>query len=209
VADHPLVEASARAGVTDPRVLEAVRAVPRSAFVTPELARQADQDAPLPIPHRQVTTQPSLVARMVEALQLRGEERVLEIGTGYGWQSALLGRLAREVWSVERWDDVASTARDHLARAGASNVHVIVGDGSEGLAAHAPFDAILVSAAFPRVPPPLEAQLLEGGRLVQPIGPGGSEDVTLFVKRPDALQAVRTITGARFVELVGRHGYTP
>jgi protein-L-isoaspartate(D-aspartate) O-methyltransferase len=207
--EPPLVEASLRAGVADPRVLDAVGTVGRIGFVPPHLAAEAELDRPLPIPHRQVTTQPSLVARMVEALALRGGERVLEIGTGYGWQSALLGRLAAEVWSIERWDDVAAAARNHLARAGATNVQVVVDDGSEGLPAHAPYDAILVSAAFPRVPPPLEAQLSDSGRLVQPIGPGGSEEVVLFVKRDGRLHAVRTITGARFVELVGRHGYAP
>jgi protein-L-isoaspartate(D-aspartate) O-methyltransferase len=208
MAERALVEASRRAGVADRRVLDAVRAVDRVGFVPPKLAAEAELDRPLPIPHGQVTTQPSLVARMVEALELGGEERVLEIGTGYAWQTALLGRLAAEVWSVERWDDVAVTAELHLARAGVTNVEVVVGDGSEGLPEHAPFHAILVSAAFPRVPPPLAAQLSEGGRLVQPIGPGGSEDVVLFVRRGDALHAVRTVTGARFVELVGRHGYT-
>ncbi len=208
MAGHPLVEASLRAGVANPRVLAAVRAVDRAGFVPPQLAGQADLDRPLPIPHGQVTTQPSLVARMVEALELRGHEHVLEIGTGYGWQTALLARLASEVWSVERWHDLADTARNHLARGGATNVEVVVGDGSQGLPAHAPYDAIVVSAAFPRVPPPLEAQLAEAGRLVQPIGPGGSEDVILFVKRNDELHAVRTVAGARFVELVGRHGYT-
>jgi protein-L-isoaspartate(D-aspartate) O-methyltransferase len=208
MAEHPLVAASLRAGVVDARVLDAIRAVGRIDFVPRELAREADLDRPLPIPHGQVTTQPSLVARMVEALELRGDECVLEIGTGYGWQTALLGRLAREVWSVERWNDVAVTARDHLARGAVTNVEVVVGDGSEGLREHAPYDAILVSAAFPRVPPPLAAQLTDGGRLVQPIGPGGSEDVVLFVKRDGALHAVRTLAGARFVELVGRHGYS-
>ena len=207
MTERPLVEASRRAGVADPRVLDAIRAVDRVGFVPPVLSEEAGLDRPLPIPHGQVTTQPSLVARMVEALELRGDERVLEIGTGYGWQTALLSRLAAEVWSVERWDDVAVTARRHLARAGATNVEVVVGDGSEGLPEHAPFEAILVSAAFPRVPPPLAAQLRETGRLVQPIGPGGSEDVVLFVKREGELHAVRTVTGARFVELVGRHGY--
>jgi protein-L-isoaspartate(D-aspartate) O-methyltransferase len=207
MTERPLVEASRRAGVADPRVLDAIRAVDRVGFVPPVLSEEAELDRPLPIPHGQVTTQPSLVARMVEALELRGDERVLEIGTGYGWQTALLSRLAAEVWSVERWDDVAVTARRHLARAGATNVEVVVGDGSEGLPEHAPFEAILVSAAFPRVPPPLAAQLRETGRLVQPIGPGGSEDVVLFVKREGELHAVRTVTGARFVELVGRHGY--
>jgi protein-L-isoaspartate(D-aspartate) O-methyltransferase len=207
VTEHPLVAAALRVGVTDPRVFEAIRSVPRAAFTPPELAAQADVDRPLPIPHAQVTTQPSLIAQMVEALDLSGSERVLEIGTGYGWQTALLGRLAAHVWSVERWDDIAETARIALARHGATNVRVVVGDGSEGLAEHAPYHGILVAAAFPRVPPPLVTQLAEGGRLVQPIGPAGDEDVVLFAKQSGELQAIRTLTGARFVPLVGRHGF--
>jgi protein-L-isoaspartate(D-aspartate) O-methyltransferase len=193
--------------VADRRVLDAVAAVPRSEFVPRALVARADVDRPLPIPHDQVTTQPSLVARMVEALGLSGSERVLEIGTGYGWQSALLGQLAAEVWSVERWGDLAARARTQLAQFGAANVRVVVGDGSEGLPAHAPYDAILVSAAFPQVPRPLVEQLTEGGRLVQPIGIGGNEDVILFAKREGALVRVRSIIGAHFVPLVGRHGF--
>jgi protein-L-isoaspartate(D-aspartate) O-methyltransferase len=207
VDEQPLVAAAREVGVTDPRVLDAVAAVPRVEFVPPALAASADVDRPLPIPHGQVTTQPSLVARMVEALGLAGSERVLEIGTGYGWQTALLGRLAAEVWSVERWDDLAATVRTQLARHGANNVTVVVGDGSEGLPAHAPYDAILVSAAFPAVPSPLREQLAEGGRLVQPIGYGGNEDVVLFAKRGSALVRVRSVIGAHFVPLVGRHGF--
>jgi protein-L-isoaspartate(D-aspartate) O-methyltransferase len=207
VDEQPLVAAAREVGVTDPRVLDAVAAVPRVDFVPPALAASADVDRPLPIPHGQVTTQPSLVARMVEALGLAGSERVLEIGTGYGWQTALLGRLAAEVWSVERWDDLAATVRTQLARHGANNVTVVVGDGSEGLPTHAPYDAILVSAAFPAVPSPLREQLAEGGRLVQPIGYGGNEDVVLFAKRGSALVRVRSVIGAHFVPLVGRHGF--
>jgi protein-L-isoaspartate(D-aspartate) O-methyltransferase len=206
VIEHPLVAAAAFVGVSDPRVLDAVASVARADFVPPELAVEAERDRPIPIPHGQVTTQPSLVATMVEALTLTGPERVLEIGTGYGWQSALLSRLAAEVWSIERWDDLAASARMHLARLGATNVAVVVGDGSEGLPEHAPYDAILVSAAFPRVPPPLIAQLAERGRLVQPIGRGGDEDVVLFRTQDEALRRVRTVAGARFVPLVGRHG---
>jgi protein-L-isoaspartate(D-aspartate) O-methyltransferase len=207
VDEQPLVAAAREVGVTDPRVLDAVAAVPRVEFVPPALAASAVVDRPLPIPHGQVTTQPSLVARMVEALGLAGSERVLEIGTGYGWQTALLGRLAAEVWSVERWDDLAATVRTQLERHGANNVTVVVGDGSEGLPAHAPYDAILVSAAFPAVPSPLREQLAEGGRLVQPIGYGGNEDVVLFAKRGSALVRVRSVIGAHFVPLVGRHGF--
>jgi len=194
-------------GIREPRVLEAVRAVPRGEFVPHGLVERAYLDTPLPIPHEQVTTQPSLVARMVEALALTGDERILEIGTGYGWQTALLARLAREVWTVERWPDLAETARENLARLGSRNATVVVGDGTEGLAAHAPYDAILVAAAFPEVPEPLAAQLAAGGRLVQPIGPGGREDVVLFERRAEGLVARRTITGAHFVRLVGHHGF--
>jgi protein-L-isoaspartate(D-aspartate) O-methyltransferase len=201
----PLVEAARAAGVRDERVLDAIAAVPRADFVPPEYGRYAAVDAPIPIPHDQVTTQPSLVARMVEALALTGDERVLEIGTGHGWQTALLARLAREVFSVERFADLAETARAALA--GTDNVSIVVGDGSEGLAEHAPFDAIVVTAAYPLVPAPLAEQLAEGGRLVQPIGHGGDEDVVLFEKRRDGLDQVRVITGAHFVRLHGRYGF--
>jgi protein-L-isoaspartate(D-aspartate) O-methyltransferase len=194
-------------GIEDARLLAAVRAVPRREFVPSGLRDRAYLDIPLPIQHGQVTTQPSLVARMVEALSLTGEERVLEVGTGYGWQTALLARLAREIWSIERWEDLAETARENLNRLGVTNATVVVGDGSEGLPGKAPFDAILVSAAFLEVPGPLRAQLAPGGRLVQPIGPGGLENVVLFEHGPKGFTARRTITGAHFVRLVGRHGF--
>src|SRR6266576_3757151 len=116
-----LVAASRAQGVRDPRLLEAITAVPRAQFVPPELAAHAYRDAPLPIPHGQVTTQPSLVTQMVEALELSSFDRVLEIGTGYGWQTALLACLAGEVWSVERWEDIARTAHMHLERDGVDN----------------------------------------------------------------------------------------
>ena len=190
-------------------MLDALRAIPRAAFVPEHLVDLADVDEPLPIPHGQVTTQPSLVAKMVEALALEGSERVLEVGTGHGWQTAILGRLADRVYSVERYEDLARTARESLVRFGVQDVEVVVGDGSEGLPEHAPFDAVLVSAAFPSVPAPLAEQLADGGRLVQPIGRGGSEDVTLFQRKGGELVARRAVTGARFVPLVGRHGYPP
>jgi protein-L-isoaspartate(D-aspartate) O-methyltransferase len=200
--------AAARAGdVQDAHVLEALRSVPRALFVPPSQIDRAYDDVPLPIAHAQVTTQPSLVARMVEALALTGSERVLEIGTGYGWQTALLASLGDFVWSVERWPDLAEAARANLERYGARNVEVAVGDGTRGLVAQAPFEAVLVSAAFPRVPPPLAEQLAPGGRLVQPIGRGGDEDVVLFARRGDRLDPVRTLTLAHFVPLVGRHGF--
>jgi protein-L-isoaspartate(D-aspartate) O-methyltransferase len=200
-----LVAAARDEGVRDERVLAAIAAVHRSDFVPPEYAGGADLDAPIPIPHGQVTSQPSLVARMVEALSLGGDELVLEIGTGYGWQTALLAELAREVFSVERFADLADTARANLA--GYENVHVITGDGTDGLPEHAPFASILVAAAHPSVPAPLVDQLTEGGRLVQPIGPGGAEDVVLFEKRGGELRRARSLGGAHFVRLHGRHGF--
>jgi protein-L-isoaspartate(D-aspartate) O-methyltransferase len=200
-----LVTACRSAGVTDRRVLDAVASVPRSAFVPHRAAARAYVDAPLPIPHGQVTTQPSLVARMLEALALTGTERVLEVGTGYGWQTALLARLGADVWSVERFADVAETARAHLA--GLANVHVETGDGTGGLPARAPFDAIVVSAAFPQVPGPLGEQLADSGRLVQPLGWGGAEQVALFQKVGGELVRRHTVASAHFVRLFGDHGF--
>jgi protein-L-isoaspartate(D-aspartate) O-methyltransferase len=204
-----LVAASRAHGVRDRRLLEAIAAVPRAHFVPPDLAAHAYEDAPLPIPHGQVTTQPSLVAQMVQALDLSSSDGVLEIGTGYGWQTGLLARLANEVWSVERWDDIARTARMHLERQGIDNATVVVGDGSAGLPEHAPYDAILVAAAFPHVPGPLVEQLADGGRLVQPIGLGGADEVILFERRGGVLEQRRLVTGAHFVRLYGEHGFAP
>ena len=202
-----LVAAARDAGVQDERLLAAIAAVPRAQFVPAVYVCRANVDRPIAIPHQQVTTQPSLVARMVEALALEGPERVLEVGTGYGWQTALLARLADRVVSVERFADLADVARANLARLGVENVDVVVGDGTEGLPEDAPFEAIIVSAAYPTVPPPLAEQLAEGGRLVQPIGPGGADDVILFAKRGGELEKVRFVSGAHFVRLHGRHGY--
>ena len=200
--------AARAAGVRDQRLLAAICDVPRAEFVPPDLVADAYEDRPLPIAQGQVTTQPSLVARMVEALGLRGGDRVLEIGTGFGWQTALLARLAGSLWSVERWPELAGEARVRLAAARVENVEVVAGDGSGGLPEHAPYDAILVAAAFPRVPRALAVQLADGGRLVQPIGPGGAEEVMLFERVGDRLEPRQLVTLAHFVRLVGRHGFS-
>ncbi len=202
-----LATAARAVGVADSLVLDAVRHTPRAAFVPAAYQDRAYDDAPVPIPRHQVTTQPSLCAVMIAALRLDGAQQVLEVGTGYGYQSALLARLAARVVSVEIWPDLAEQARRNLLAQGIGNVVVLAGDGSEGAPGHAPFDAIVVSAAFPRVPQPLAAQLRTGGRLVQPVGPGGAEDVILYEKDADGLRRVRALTKASFVRLHGRHGF--
>jgi protein-L-isoaspartate(D-aspartate) O-methyltransferase len=205
--EPPLVAAARRAGVRDARVLAALAAVPRAAYVPPAEVGRADVDRPIAIGGGQVTTQPSLAAAMLEALALQGHERVLEVGTGLGYQAALLAWLAREVHSMERRPELAQAAAANLASQGVANAHVVLGDGSEGLPGHAPYDAVVVAAAHPRVPPPLAEQVAAGGRLVQPLGPSGMEDVTLFERAPDGrLVRVRWVIGAHFVPLYGRHG---
>ncbi len=191
-----------QAGVTDPRLLEAVRATPRGHFVSPEFALRADRDEPIPIGHDQPTSQPSLVARMIDGLQLSGTEVVLEIGTGCGYMTALLARLARRVYSVERHADLAELARANLESSDVTNAEIVVGDGSLGLPSHAPFDAVIVSATAAEVPGPLVEQLAEGGRLVMPIHAREADLVTLFVKRHGRLQRQRLLLPACFVPLV-------
>jgi len=193
-------------GIRDRRVLAAVRAVSRAGFVPLDAAGQAYVDAPIRIPHGQVTTQPSLIAAMVAALGLTGSERVLEVGTGLGFQTAILAQLARWVVSVERFADLAAQARSNLAAAGLGRVRVVVGDGTLGVPEHAPYQAIVVAAASPHVPGPLIEQLAPRSRLVHPVGPGGHEQVTAFHKKADRLVADARLIPARFVPLVGAHG---
>jgi protein-L-isoaspartate(D-aspartate) O-methyltransferase len=193
-------------GIRDHRVLAAFRAVPRARFVPPAAAGQAYLDAPIRIPHGQVTTQPSLIATMVAALGLTGSERVLEVGTGLGFQTAILALLARQVVSIERLADLAEEARGNLAAAGLGHVTVVVGDGTLGVPEHAPYHSIVVAAASPRIPLPLIEQLAPGGRLVHPVGPGGHEQVTAFHKEAGRLIIDTQLTPARFVPLVDLHG---
>jgi protein-L-isoaspartate(D-aspartate) O-methyltransferase len=186
----------------DARVVEAFRRVDRADFVPVDLIDQAYADRPVALPQRQTTSQPSLIARMVDAADVKKDDIVLEVGTGYGFQTALLATLAKEVVSIERHAELAEAARKNLAAAGIENVVVFVGDGWEGAPDKAPFDAIVVSAAAESVPQALVDQLSEGGRMVIPVKSGGNDDVWLLQKRNGVLHEVRLITPARFVPLV-------
>ncbi|HET6316644.1 MAG TPA: protein-L-isoaspartate(D-aspartate) O-methyltransferase [Chloroflexota bacterium] len=193
-------------GIHDERVLAVFSRIPRASFVPPKARHSAYEDVPLSIAHGQVTTQPSLVALMVQALELTGDERVLEVGTGLGFQTAILASLCREVISVEWFADLTRQARQNLDAEGIRNATLVVGDGSLGVPERAPFDALVVAAAATEVSPFLADQLAEGGRLVQPLGPGGDERVSTFVKRSGRLVEQDTLTGARFVPLRGAFG---
>ncbi|MFI2205895.1 protein-L-isoaspartate O-methyltransferase [Streptomyces sp. NPDC020192] len=197
------------AGIRDERLLAAVRTTPRAEFVPAGQVAAAYRDVPVAIGQGQVTTQPSLSAMMIESLDLDGSEHVLEVGTGLGFQTALLAQLSADVVSIEIRPDIARQARANLARQGVRNVELRVGDGSGGVPDRAPYDAVLVSAAFPEVPAPLVAQVRQRGRLVQPIGPGGHEQVIRFERTTSGLEPVRVLTGACFVRLQGRYGFPP
>lgn len=198
-----LVAAARAAGVHDERVLAAVAAVPREGFVPAHARPEAPRDRPVPIGSGQTTSQPSLIAKMLAALALTGHERVLEVGTGHGYQTALLTHLAAEVWSIERFAGLAEVARANLADQGISGAEVVVGDGTRGLPEHAPFDAIVVAAAAEQLPEALGAQLVEGGRLVAPVGPDGAQEVVVYTRREGHLEELERLTPVRFVPLVG------
>jgi protein-L-isoaspartate(D-aspartate) O-methyltransferase len=191
-----------REGLNDPRIVEAFRAVRRADFVPPGSEPGAYADRPVGIPESQTTSQPSLIARMLDAVEPKATDRALEVGTGLGFQTALLSRLVSKVFSVERWESLAKLARVALARFGADNVEIIIGDGWKGAPEHAPFDVIVVSAAATGVPPALVDQLAEGGRMVIPVRAARGDDVLLFKKVGDELVRVRLVTPARFVPLV-------
>lgn len=197
-------------GIRDQRVLAAMRGVPRELFVPERERGRAYADQALPIGCGQTISQPWIVAAIASALELTGEERVLEVGTGSGYSTAVLARLCAEVISVERIGELAAAARLRLEAAGISNVEVMVADGSVGVAERAPFDAIAVHAAVPAPPPSLLSQLAPGGRLVAPVEVGNGEQLTLF--RRSANPAVAgferlAIAPCRFVPLLGAEGY--
>lgn len=193
-------------GIHDPRVLAAMRRVPRHWFVSAEYASAAYSDSPLPIGNSQTISQPYIVALMTELLQLEGDENVLEVGTGSGYQAALLATLAREVHTIERHAALAEHAELVLQRMGLNNVVIHVGDGSLGLPRYAPYQAIMVTAAAPRVPPPLCDQLADGGRLVIPEGGAGGQTLMRWRKK-DGDFTQEYITPVAFVPLRGQLGW--
>jgi protein-L-isoaspartate(D-aspartate) O-methyltransferase len=203
-----MVDVQLRArGIKDERVLAAMGRVPREQFIREEYWEQAYEDHPLPIEAGQTVSQPYIVAFMLEALSLEGSEKLLEIGTGSGYQTALLAELARQVFSVERIESLARTAKLVLSRLGYKNISLTVGDGSLGLAEQAPFDAIVVSAAGPTIPQPLLEQLREDGRMVIPVGPADAQELKL-VRKQHGDAVVTNLEGCRFVPLIGEQGYS-
>ena len=195
-----------RRGIIDKSVLDAMSIILRHEFVPFDLRGRSYEDSPLPIGEGQTISQPYIVAAMTAALRLSGSERVLEIGTGCGYQAAILSLLAKEVFTVECRASLATSAAGRLARLGYTNVHVHCGDGTLGLPDLAPFDAILVAAAAPSVPPPFQAQLSEGGRLILPVGDEEIQELQFIERRAGAFHT-RALEGCRFVPLIGCHGW--
>lgn len=195
-----------RRGVRDARVLGAMRVVPRHAFVPADFQAQAYEDAPLPIGGGQTISQPYMVAAMTAALQVAQNERVLEVGAGCGYQAAVLSKLGREVVTLEYRAELAAETARRLAEMHYENIHVHCGDGTLGLPEMAPFDAILVAAGAPAAPPPLLAQLAEGGRMVIPVGTLENQELHLIERRRGMFQTT-TLENCRFVPLIGAHGW--
>jgi protein-L-isoaspartate(D-aspartate) O-methyltransferase len=192
--------------IVDERVLEAMERVPRELFVPEDLRGRAFDDAALPIGARQTISQPYMVARIAEELGLDGDERVLDVGTGSGYQSAVLAELAEDVHTIERIPELAEQAKLNLGAAGYDRVQVHVGDGSRGLPEHSPYDAVAVAAAAPGFPQALYDQLRPGGRLVVPIGGRHGQRLEVIVRSPEGPAIVRSVP-CRFVPLVGEEGF--
>ena len=193
-------------GIRDPRVLEAMRKIPRDRFIPPERRRDAYDDRPVPIGHGQTISQPYIVAMMTEALELTGIEKVLEVGTGSGYQAAILAELAKEVFTVERIAPLLERALKVLDDLGYTNVTAKEYDGTLGWPEHGPYDAIIVTAGAPKVPYPLVVQLTEGGRLVIPVGGRADQDLIKLTKTNGEL-IERNLGGCRFVDLIGSYGW--
>jgi protein-L-isoaspartate(D-aspartate) O-methyltransferase len=193
-------------GISDPRVLEAFRGVPRHRFVTEALSGEAYADHPLPIGEGQTISQPYMVAIMTQCLKLKGAESVLEIGTGSGYQTAILAELAKKVYSVERFPALADRARAALGELGYKNIEIKTGDGSLGWEERGPYDAIIVTAGAPEVPHSLVRQLADNGRLALPVGGAYSQALTVIEKKKGAAFSTE-ICGCVFVPLIGEEGW--
>lgn len=196
-----------RRDIGDLRVLETMRLVPRHLFVPPKDRHLAYADAPLPIGSSQTISQPYIVALMTELLDLSGDETVLEIGTGSGYQAAILAHLARKVYTLERITELADSARDTLQSLGIENVEVIQGDGTMGLPKHAPYHAIIVTAAAPKVPLPLKEQLADDGRLIVPVGSRMGQVLERWRRKGDEIVR-ESLVPVAFVPLIGEHGWS-
>lgn len=206
--EHMVQNQLRQRGIRDERVLAAMSKVARERFVAPELERDAYADAPLPIGSGQTISQPFMVATMLEVLELQPSDRVLEVGTGTGYQAALLGELVAEVWTVERHAELADKASRILQELGYAKVHVVHGDGSLGLPQHAPFDKILVAAGAPDAPPSLVAQLANGGILAVPVGNRAEQQLHVVRKTEGGIVTVANVP-CSFVPLVGVEGWKP
>lgn len=202
-----LVEKLAARGITDAGVLEAIRETPRHALVPEVLRFQAYRDQALPIGEGQTISAPLVVARMTQALNLKGPERILEIGTGSGYQAAVLSRLVDSVISIERIPHLADTARDQLDRMGIQNVTVLLGDGTRGRSEYGPYDGILVTAGGPAPPKPVLLQLRVGGALIGPFGPRDQQQLVRITRRDRTHFAQEVLGDCRFVDLIGEHGW--
>lgn len=205
-ARRRLVELLREKGIRDLAVLRAFDLTPRHAFVPTGVRHRAYEDAPLPIGNGQTISQPSVHARYLELLALNGSERVLEIGTGSGFQTVLLSHLVAQVFTIERIAALYTMAREAIARAGAKNVSMLLGDGTVGWREYAPYDAILVSAGGPTIPQPLVEQLAEGGRMLVPVGPMEEQTLKVVTKRGGSYES-RDVAPVRFVPLYGTHGW--
>lgn len=195
-----------RRGIKDERVLQAFLKVPRHKFARPQDLWQSYEDYPLPIGFGQTISQPYMVAIMTELLELKGSEKLLEVGTGSGYQAAILAELAKEVFTIERIPELASQAEKVLRELSYKNVTVVVGDGSKGLIEHAPFDVIIVTAAAPKPPEPLLQQLKDGGRLVIPVGSRALQDLVRVIRKGENFQ-IQNFGPCVFVPLIGEAGW--
>jgi len=207
VARRRMAERLRESGIRDERVLEAISLVERDRLIPEALREQAYRITPLPIGDGQTISAPDVVATMTQAAQLEGRETVLEVGTGSGYQAAILARLAARVISIERIPRLASRARRALDELGVTNVVVHLGDGTQGRPSDAPFDAVLVTAGGPSIPAPLLDQLAPGGRLVGPFGPRGAQQLVRVVREPDGGFRQEVLARCTFVDLIGAHGW--